>query len=233
MEVKKIIKIIPAIDLMDKKVVRLYKGEKGNVKTYGDPIEIAKKFAKYVDLIHIVDLDGAFEGVPKNLDIVREIIKETGMKVEVGGGFRTFESIKKANEMGAEYIIVGTAAFDLEFLKEITGSFSNITISLDAKNGLLKTQGWLVEEKVVVKKAFDIFKNYTNRFVYTDTSKDGTLEGISPNIEKFWDNEEIIYAGGVTSVEDLKGLESLGFKGAIIGKAIYEGKINLEELVGE
>jgi len=227
------IKIIPAIDLMNKKAVRLYKGSKNEIKEYGDPIEIAKEFSKYVDLIHIVDLDGAFEGSVKNLDIVKQIIQKTGLKVELGGGLRTFESIKNAYEIGVSYVIIGTAAFNLEFLEKVTSAFNNITISLDVENGILKTKGWLENSKITLEDAFSIFKKYTNRFIYTDTSKDGTLEGVSLNIKRFWQDGEIIYAGGVTKKEDLKNLEKIGFNGAIIGKALYEGKINLQELRGE
>jgi len=227
------IKKIPAIDLMNKKVVRLYKGDKKFVKEYGDPIMIAKKLSQFVDLIHIVDLDGAFEGSPKNLDVVQEIIKETGLKVEVGGGFRTYESIEKAYNIGVTYVIVGTAAFDLESLRKVTQDFTNITVSLDVEKGKLKTKGWLENSNKNLKDAFEVFKQYTKRFIYTYTTKDGTLEGISSYINKFWNDEEVIYAGGITSVEDIKKLEIIGFDGAIIGKALYEGKIKLEDLKGD
>ena len=227
------IKKIPAIDLMNKKVVRLYKGEKKNVKEYGDPVAIAKKLSQYVDLIHIVDLDGAFEGSPQNLDIVQEIIKETGLKVEIGGGFRTYENIEKAYKIGVTYVILGTAAFDLEFLRKVTQDFTNITISLDVEKGKLKTKGWLENSNKNLKDAFEVFKQYTKRFIYTDTTKDGTLEGVSSYLTKFWKDEEVIYAGGVTSNEDIKKLEIIGFNGVIIGKALYEGKIKLEDLKGD
>ena len=192
-----------------------------------------QKLSQFVDLIHIVDLDGAFEGSPKNLDVVQEIIKETGLKVEVGGGFRTYESIEKAYNIGVTYVIVGTAAFDLEFLRKVTQDFTNITVSLDVEKGKLKTKGWLENSNKNLKDAFEVFKQYTKRFIYTDTTKDGTLEGISSYINKFWNDEEVIYAGGITSVEDIKKLEIIGFDGAIIGKALYEGKIKLEDLKGD
>ena len=162
---------------------------------------IAKKLSQFVDLIHIVDLDGAFEGSPKNLDVVQEIIKETGLKVEVGGGFRTYESIEKAYNIGVTYVIVGTAAFDLEFLRKVTQDFTNITVSLDVEKGKLKTKGWLENSNKNLKDAFEVFKQYTKRFIYTDTTKDGTLEGVSSYLTKFWKDEEVIYAGGITSVK--------------------------------
>lgn len=228
-----IIKVIPAIDIMDGKAVRLYKGDKNNKKEYGDPLKIAKDFSKYVDLIHIVDLDGAFEGEPKNLQTIKKIIEETDVKVEVGGGYRTYDSIKKAYDIGVSYVIIGTAAFDLNFLEKVTSFFSNVTISLDVENGKLKTKGWLEESDIDIIEAFKTFKKYTKRFIYTDTKRDGTLEGVSQNIKRFWNDEEFVYAGGVTNKKDLKILENIGFKGVIIGKALYEGKANIEELVGE
>ncbi|HOB15738.1 MAG TPA: 1-(5-phosphoribosyl)-5-((5-phosphoribosylamino)methylideneamino)imidazole-4-carboxamide isomerase [Defluviitoga sp.] len=229
----KIIKKIPAIDLMNKKAVRLYKGDKKFVKEYGDPVMIAKKLSQFVDLIHIVDLDGAFEGSPQNLEVVEEIIKETGLKVELGGGFRTYESVEKAYKIGVTYVIIGTAAFDLEFLRKVSEDFSNITISLDVEKGKLKTKGWLENSNKNFKEAFNVFKQYSKRFIYTDTTKDGTLEGISSYLTKFWNDEEVIYAGGVASKEDIKRVEIMGFDGVIIGKALYEGKIKLEDLKGE
>lgn len=108
-------RIYPAIDIMDGKVVRLYKGKKDEVKVYGDPLKFAEKFSEYVDKIHIVDLDGAFSGKPQNLDIVEKIIRDVGVRVQIGGGFRDYESIKKAYDIGVENVIIGTKALDISF----------------------------------------------------------------------------------------------------------------------
>ncbi len=223
-------RIYPAIDLMNGKAVRLYKGRKESVKVYGDPVEMARGFVKLVDKIHIVDLDGAFEGKPQNLDVVRRIIEETGLKVQMGGGFRDYESIAKAYSIGVENVIIGTKAFDLKFLEKITRDFEGITVSLDARGGRIVVKGWEEESSITVEEAYGMLKKYVNRFIYTAIEKDGTLTGIE-KIERFWDREEFIYAGGVSSVEDILKLKEIGFSGAIVGKALYEGKVTLEELL--
>jgi len=192
--------------------------------------EIAKDFAKLVDKIHIVDLDGAFEGKPKNLDVVRRIIKESGLKVQVGGGFRDYESIVKAYSIGVENVIIGTKAFDLEFLEKITQDFEGITVSLDARGGRIAVKGWEEKSSITVEEAYEMLRKYVNRFIYTAIEKDGTLTGIE-KIERFWGREEFTYAGGISSVEDILKLKEIGFSGAIVGKALYEEKISLEEIL--
>ena len=224
-------RVYPAIDLMSGKAVRLYKGKKESVKVYGDPVEIAKDFAKLLDKIHVVDLDGAFEGKPKNLDVVRRIIEETELKIQVGGGFRDYESIAKAYSIGVENVIIGTKAFDLKFLEKVTQDFEGITVSLDARGGRIAVKGWEEESSITVEEAYEMLKKYVNRFIYTAIEKDGTLTGIE-KIERFWGREEFIYAGGVSSVEDILKLKEIGFSGAIVGKALYEEKISLEEILG-
>ena len=223
-------RIYPAIDLMSGKAVRLYKGRKDKVKVYGDPLQIASGFAEYVDKIHVVDLDGAFEGKPKNLDVVRRIIEETGLRIQLGGGFRDYESVAKAHEIGAENVIIGTKAFDLEFLEKVTQDFEGITVSLDARGGRIAVKGWEEESSITLEEAYEMLKKYVNRFIYTAIEKDGTLTGIE-KIERFWGREEFIYAGGVSSVEDILKLKEIGFSGAIVGKALYEEKISLEEIL--
>jgi len=221
--------IYPAIDLMGGKAVRLYKGKKNTVKVYGDPVEIAGRFAELVDKIHVVDLDGAFQGFPRNLDVVERIIRETGLRIQFGGGLRSYEAIKRAYEIGVENAIIGTKAFDLEFLREVTEDFEGITVSLDSKGGRIAVKGWL-ESGIPVREAYGMLKAYVNRFVYTSVERDGTLTGIE-EIERFWKNEEFIYAGGVSSVEDVVRLKRIGFSGVIVGKALYEGLVKLEDLL--
>ncbi|ACJ16371.1 1-(5-phosphoribosyl)-5-[(5-phosphoribosylamino) methylideneamino] imidazole-4-carboxamide isomerase [Thermococcus onnurineus NA1] len=223
-------RIYPAIDLMGGKAVRLYRGQKEKVKVYGDPVEIASRFTELVDKIHVVDLDGAFTGKPQNLDVVKEIIEETGLKVQVGGGFRSYESIAKAYEIGAENVIIGTKAFDLEFLEKITDNFDGITVSLDARGGKIAVKGWLEESSLKVGEAYEMLREYVDRFIYTSIERDGTLTGIE-SIERFWKDEEFIYAGGVSSVDDVLKLRRVGFSGAIVGKALYESEVSLKELL--
>jgi len=222
--------IYPAIDLMGGKAVRLYKGKKNTVKVYGDPVEIAGRFAELVDKIHVVDLDGAFQGFPRNLNVVEKIIRETGLRVQLGGGLRSYEAIERAYEIGVENAIIGTKAFDMDFLRKVTDDFEGITVSLDSKGGRIAVKGWL-ESGIPVREAYEMLKTYVNRFVYTSVERDGTLTGIE-EIERFWKNEEFIYAGGVSSAEDVVRLKRIGFSGVIVGKALYEGLVKLEDLLG-
>ena len=221
--------IYPAIDLMGGKAVRLYKGKKNTVKVYGDPVEIAGRFAELVDKIHVVDLDGAFQGFPRNLNVVEKIIRETGLRVQLGGGLRSYEAIERAYEIGVENAIIGTKAFDMDFLRKVTDDFEGITVSLDSKGGRIAVKGWL-ESGIPVREAYEMLKTYVNRFVYTSVERDGTLTGIE-EIERFWKNEEFIYAGGVSSIKDVVRLKRIGFSGVIVGKALYEELVKLEDLL--
>jgi len=221
--------VYPAIDLMNGRAVRLYKGKRERFKVYGDPVEIAGRFARLVDKIHVVDLDGAFEGFPKNLDVVEKIIRETGLRVQLGGGLRSYKAVERAYEIGVENAIIGTKAFDLEFLARITDDFDGITVSLDSRGRRIAVKGWL-ESGIPVREAYETLRDYVDRFIYTSVERDGTLTGIE-EIERFWNDEEFIYAGGVSSADDLLKLEEIGFSGVIVGKALYEGKASLEELL--
>lgn len=219
----------PAIDLMGGKAVRLYKGKKESVKVYGDPVEIAERFGELVDKIHVVDLDGAFEGFPMNLDVVEMIIDETGLRVQLGGGLRSYEAVARTYEIGVENVIIGTKAFDLEFLEKVTEDFDGVTVSLDARGGRIAVKGW-VEEGIPIEEAYESLRRYVERFIYTSIERDGTLTGIE-EIEPFWGDEEFIYAGGVSSVGHVLKLKERGFSGVIVGKALYEGLVSLEELL--
>lgn len=222
--------IYPAIDLMDRSVVRLEEGKKESKKVYGPPLEFAKRFARHVDKVHVVDLDGAFTGTPANLEIVRRIIDETDLKVQFGGGIRTLEVLRAVKEAGVTNPVVGTKARDLEFLERASREFEGLTVSLDVGRDGLMVEGWKESTSVSPREAFSKLKNYVGRFVFTATSRDGKLEGIK-KVERFWGNQEVIYAGGVTTLEDLNRLNKWGFNGAIVGKAIYEGKLELERAV--
>ncbi len=221
--------VYPAIDLMGGRAVRLYKGKKESVKVYGDPVEIAERFGELVDKIHVVDLDGAFTGSPKNLDVVKRIIDETGLRIQFGGGLRSYDAIARAYEIGVENVIIGTKAFDLEFLEKVTQEFEGVTVSLDSKGGRIAVKGW-VEEGIPIEEAYESLRRYVWRFVYTSIERDGTLTGIE-EIEPFWGDEEFIYAGGVSSVGDVLKLKERGFSGVVVGKALYEGLVSLEELL--
>ncbi len=221
--------VYPAIDLMDGRAVRLHRGMRESVKVYGDPVVIAERFAELVDKIHVVDLDGAFEGFPRNLDVVKRIIEETGLRVQFGGGLRSYEAIARAYKAGVENVIIGTKAFDIEFLRGVTDDFEGVTVSLDSRGGRVSVRGWL-ESGMDVKDAYELLRDYVDRFVYTSVERDGTLTGIE-EIERFWKSEEFIYAGGVSSVRDVLRLEGAGFSGVVIGKALYEGVLSLGEVL--
>ncbi len=221
-------KIFPAIDLFEGKAVRLVRGKLSKMKIYGDPLEIAERFSKYFKRLHIVDLEGAFEGKPGNFEVVRKITEKFSFEIEIGGGFRKEEDIERAFDCGVKYVILGTAATNFRFLEKISGKHNGITVSLDSKNGKVKTSGW-IKESMNFTEFFDEARKYVKRFVYTDITRDGTLSGVE-RIRKFWDREEIVYAGGVATKEDIKILNRAGFSGVIVGKALYERKLTEKEL---
>ncbi len=223
-------KVYPAIDLMEGRAVRLFKGEKESKKVYGDPIEIAREFSYVVDKIHVVDLDGAFQGCSRNLDVVEHMITETGLKVQMGGGFRDMAGVRRAYSAGVENVIIGTKAFDLDFLRSVTDEFDGITVSLDCRDGKIALSGWKEQADMELREAYGMVSEYVDRMIYTDIERDGTLDGISLK-DKFWGDEEMIYAGGVTSMEDIIRLSDIGFSGMIIGKAIYEGNLDINEVI--
>jgi len=223
--------IYPAIDLIDKQAVRLYKGQKERKKIYGNPLDIATEYAKYFDNLHIIDLDGAFSGEMKNLDIVKEIVEQTGLKIQYGGGLRTLEAIRRVYSYGVAHAIISTKAFDKAFVKALTGEFDSVTVSLDSRKGKVAVEGWLEESGRSLEDTFEELKTNFSRFIFTDIEKDGTNEGIS-DIQNFWKGKEVIYAGGVSSLEEIKKAEELGFSGVVIGRALLEGTLTCEMLKG-
>jgi phosphoribosylformimino-5-aminoimidazole carboxamide ribotide isomerase len=237
-------KIFPAIDIKDKKCVRLIKGDFKNKTEYASsPIEQAAKYKEYgFKNLHIIDLDGALTGQAINSDIIEEIVKKYDLEIEVGGGIRTLDTIKKYIETGVEKVILGSAAIkNKEFLKEACNKFKNkIALGLDAKNGSLSVSGWVEDSNV---KAKDFLKHINDfgvsRIIYTDINKDGMKS--SPNFEETVSVAEIsscpvVISGGVSSLKDIKKTRELNNKkieGIIVGKAIYDGDIKLEELAEE
>ena len=237
-------KVFPAIDIKDKKCVRLVKGDFDNKTEYKmSPVDQA---GKYIDHgfknLHIVDLDGALTGETVNLDIVQEIISKFDLKIEIGGGIRNFESIQKYTKAGVEKVILGSAAIkDKNFLKEACAKFPNkIALGLDAKDGHLSVFGWKENSNQLTLDFLKEVNNYgVSRLIYTDINKDGTKS--SPNFEETEKVAEIsncpvIISGGVSSIKDIKTAKNLNNKnieGIIIGKAIYDGDIKLDELAKE
>ena len=237
-------KIFPAIDIKDKKCVRLIKGDFENKTEYEiSPIDQAGKYKDYgFKNLHIVDLDGALTGKTVNLDIIKEIVGKYDLKIEIGGGVRSLDSIKQYIDAGVEKVILGSGAIkNKEFLKEACKKFiGQIALGLDAKNGNLSVSGW--KENLNVK-TIDFLKEVNSygvsRIIYTDINRDGMKT--SPNLDETvkiaeLSNCPVVISGGVSSINDIKKAKELNNKkieGIIVGKAIYDGDIKLEELAKE
>jgi len=236
-------KIFPAIDIKDKKCVRLVKGNFDKKTEYEmSPVDQANKYKDYgFKNLHIVDLDGALTGETINLDAIQEIVRKFDLKIEVGGGVRNIDSIKKYVDSGVEKVILGSAAIkNKNFLKEACEKFSNkIALGLDAKDGYLSISGWKENSNQLTLDYLKEVNDYgVSRLIYTDINRDGMKQ--SPNFEetsKVADisNCPVIISGGVSSIEDIKKAKRLNknIEGIIVGKAIYDGDIKLEELARE
>ena len=237
-------KIFPAIDIKDRKCVRLVKGDFDKKTEYDlSPAEQASKYKDYgFKNLHIVDLDGALTGETVNLDIIKEILKKSDLKIEIGGGIRNIENIQKYTDLGVDKVILGSAAIkNKNFLKEACEKFPNkIALGLDAKNGYLSVSGWKENSN---KLTLDYLKEVNNfgvsRLIYTDINRDGMKQ--SPNFEETLkvansSNCPVIISGGVSSIDDIRKAKKLNdenIEGIIVGKAIYDGDINLEDLAKE
>jgi len=235
-------KIFPAIDIKDKKCVRLVKGDFDNKTEYEmSPVEQAGKYKDHgFKNLHIVDLDGALTGEIVNLDIIQDIVDKFDLKVEIGGGIRNLDSIQKYINAGVEKVILGSAAIkDKKFLKKACEKFTNkIALGLDAKDGYLSVSGWKENSNQFTLDYLKEINDYgVSRLIYTDINRDGMKQ--SPNFNetsKVSDisNCPVIISGGVSSIDDIKKAKNLkNIEGIIVGKAIYDGDIQLDELVKE
>jgi phosphoribosylformimino-5-aminoimidazole carboxamide ribotide isomerase len=235
-------KIFPAIDIKDKKCIRLVKGNFDNKTEYQiSPIDQASKYKDHgFKNLHIVDLDGALTGETININVIKEIINKFDFKIEIGGGVRNFESIKKYTDAGVEKVILGSAAIkDKKFLREACKKFANkIALGLDAKDGYLSVSGWTENSDRLTLDYLKEVNDYgVSRLIYTDINRDGMKQ--SPNFEETAKVAEIskcpvIISGGVSSMEDIKKAKTLkNIEGIIVGKAIYDGDIKLNELAKE
>jgi phosphoribosylformimino-5-aminoimidazole carboxamide ribotide isomerase len=235
-------KIFPAIDIKDKKCVRLVKGDFKNKTEYEmSPVEQAGKYKDHgFKNLHIVDLDGALTGETVNLDIIQDIVGKFNLKIEVGGGVRKLVSIQKYIDSGVDKVILGSAAIkDKNFLKEACEKFPNkIALGLDAKDGYLSVSGWKENSNQLTLDYLKGVNNYgVSRLIYTDINRDGMKQ--SPNFDDTSKVAEastcpVIISGGVSSLDDVKKAKNMkNVEGIIVGKAIYDGDIQLEELVKE
>jgi phosphoribosylformimino-5-aminoimidazole carboxamide ribotide isomerase len=235
-------KIIPAVDIIAGKTVRLEQGEYDRKLSYDvSPVEAARKWeAAGAELIHVVDLDGAKQGHPVNLDVIEEIVKSVNVPVEVGGGFRKELDIKSGLDKGIWRIVVGSRALeDIDFARTCIETFKNrLIVSVDAADYKPRVRGW---EQATDMDLFEVMKRYVSfgskELIYTDIKRDGTLSG--PNIETLKRilkevGAQIISAGGVKNVDhvkELKKLEPIGLSGVIVGRALYDGTIDLKEAI--
>ncbi|WP_027363284.1 1-(5-phosphoribosyl)-5-[(5-phosphoribosylamino)methylideneamino]imidazole-4-carboxamide isomerase [Desulfotruncus alcoholivorax] len=232
--------IIPAIDLRAGKCVRLVEGRLDRETVYSDnPMAVARIWeGNGARLLHVVDLDGAFAGSPKNLETIASIIEAVRIPVQVGGGIRDIPTIERLLQMGVSRVILGTVAIrNPELVQEACDRFGErIVVGIDARNGKVAIEGWgLTAEKDALELVNEVCKMGIKRVIFTDISRDGTLKG--PNLEaikKLVTSAEVkvIASGGVSTIEDIRALNDLkhlGIEGVIVGKALYAGTVNFEE----
>ncbi|MGX2983393.1 1-(5-phosphoribosyl)-5-[(5-phosphoribosylamino)methylideneamino]imidazole-4-carboxamide isomerase [Helicobacter sp. 23-1045] len=226
--------IIPAIDLKDGKAVRLTKGDMQKCKIYGESVDFAREFEKMgAEWLHIVDLDGAFAGSPKNLAQIKQIRESCGLKIQLGGGIRDEVTIKKYVDLGISRVILGSIALKNPTFALEMAQIYPIAIGIDAKNGKISVNGWAEDSAVnAVDFAAQFKDSAIQAIICTDISRDGTLQGVNINF-----SAEIadicgiptIASGGFESNSEIEILSQKGISGVIVGKAFYEGKIDLEQ----
>ena len=231
--------IIPAIDLKDGQVVRLYKGDFGTVHQVAqDPLETAQAFVQAgARWIHMVDLDGARDGVRQNSELVRQVAEQSGLQVELGGGIRSMEDLEAVFELGVSRAVIGSAAVSHpELVREAVQRFGEkIAVGIDTQNGRVKTAGWVEDsglDYLTFAKQVDAMSVKT--IIFTDIDTDGALSGPSYSRLEELQNAvscQIIASGGVSCSEDLVRLHEMGLYGAIVGKAYYTGQVDLAEAV--
>ena len=234
--------IIPAIDLKDGKCVRLFKGEAGTETVFSDdPVSVARKWEKCgAKWIHVVDLDGAFSGEPVNFEIIKNVVQSVSCEVQVGGGIRDVKTVENYVDVGVNRIIIGTAAFkDVEFLKTISRLYpKRIAVGIDTKNGKIAIKGW---KEVVENRVANVISEFNSigvsLIIHTNVDKDGTMEGIDVNpISDFISKSSIpvVVSGGIATISDLEKIHSISnsnLYGVILGRSIYTGSIDLENVI--
>lgn len=232
--------ILPAIDIKDGRAVRLFKGDFAQETVVNSsPLAQAEIFAKAgITYLHVVDLDGALDGQATSAPIIEEIVQKTGLKIEVGGGIRSLEQIDSYINKGVDRVIIGSMAVkNPGFVKSALARFGEekIVVGIDAKKGLVATEGWLETSDVsFLTLALEMEKIGVRLFVYTDVDRDGTLLG--PNFEHYQQlqsaltSASVIASGGIAQLSDLTKLQEIGVAGTIVGKAYYNGNVTLDEL---
>jgi phosphoribosylformimino-5-aminoimidazole carboxamide ribotide isomerase len=236
--------ILPAIDIKDGQCVRLYQGDYAQVTTYNtDPVQVAQRWQEAgARWLHVVDLDGATSGQPVNLALIARMRAATSLHIEVGGGMRSLIHIERMLDAGIDRVILGTVALtDRTLLEEVLKHWGErITVGLDARNGQVAISGWRETSRVqATELATELSASGVRRFIYTDIARDGALRG--PNLVALQEMQQaiqdtkatLIASGGVSSLADLRAIAALGVEGAIIGKAIYTGDVDLVGAIAE
>ena len=232
-------KIFPAIDLYEKKAVRLYKGDYKQMTVYSDdPVSVARDFKNCgAECIHMVDLEGARDGNTPNIDIVERVAREVGLFVEIGGGIRSMETVKRYLDSGVSRVILGTAAVnDEQFLLDAVREYGDrIAVGADVKDGCIAIKGWLETSTLTLDAFFSKMQGIgVKTIICTDISKDGAMRGTNLEMYKALSEKyslDIVASGGVSGIEDIKSLRAMDLYGAIIGKAYYIGAIDLKEAI--
>ena len=233
--------IIPAIDLIDGQCVRLTQGDYSRSKVYSsDPVEVALGFGEAgAKRLHLVDLDGAKASEPKNLAVLEKIVSATSMEVEFGGGIKSEASLKSVLDAGAAYAICGSIAITSpELFRTWLNEYGErIILGLDLKNGRVATHGWLETSEATVSDVLDAFGGLVRRAIVTEISHDGMLSGVDADfysgLQTAFPDVEIVVSGGVAGEDDIRLLSESGLQSAIVGKAIYEGRIDLAKMIGK
>ena len=234
--------IIPAIDLSKGRCVRLFKGREGTETVFSEnPVEFALKWEEYgAKIIHLVDLDGAFSGEPRNYEVIRGIIHNVSCKIQIGGGIRDVETVDRYIQAGAERIIIGTAAFgDDGFLVDICTKYpGRIAVGIDTREGKIAVRGWRETLNHDISETIQSFTQAgVSLIIHTNIDRDGTMEGADFSLfESFISSSSIpvVASGGIASLDDIEKLttlEEIGLYGVILGKSIYTGDIDLGEAI--
>ncbi len=229
--------ILPAIDLIQGKAVRLFKGDYNRMTVYDDQPERVAKFFRDcgAEWIHIVDLEGAKSGLTPNIDTVKEIVASCGLKAEVGGGIRSMETVQKYVDAGVSRIVLGTAAVnDPDFLKEAVKIYGSlIAVGVDIKDGYVTIKGWTEKSSRTASEFCKSMQDIgVKTIICTDISRDGAMKGTNLDLYRKLGKElavDLVASGGVSSMEDVRALKASGIYGAIIGKALYTKDIDLKE----
>lgn len=231
--------IFPAIDIIDSKAVRLFKGDYAQKTVYSDsPLSVAKGFEeKGAAYIHLVDLDGAKSGDTPNCDIIKSIAHQTSLKVEIGGGIRSEEVIKRYLDAGVMRVILGTVAIEKpDFTQEMVAKYGEaIAVGIDISDGFVATKGWTSISSVSCDEMFQRMQTLgVKTVICTDISKDGAMSGTNLELYRALKSKyaiDIVASGGVSSIEDVTALRQMDMYGAILGKALYEGAIDLKQAI--